>query len=94
MLLLLPSSKSKLMAQWQGPYRVVKQVGKVNYLVDMHNRRKRKRVFHVYMLRRWHEQQQDSMVAEEMKPSESEFEDLISGWSASETSITEPSIGD
>ena len=30
---LLPTTTSKLTAQWQGPYRVVKAVGKVNYLV-------------------------------------------------------------
>ncbi|KAL5489194.1 hypothetical protein EMCRGX_G018260 [Ephydatia muelleri] len=50
-LVLLPTSSSALTAQWQGPYKVVKQVGKVNYLIDMHNRRKRKRVFHINMLR-------------------------------------------
>ena len=50
-LVLLPTSSSKLLAQWQGPYQVVKQVGKVSYLVDMHDRRKRRRVFHVNMLK-------------------------------------------
>ena len=44
-LVLLPTSSSKLLAQWQGPYQIVKRVGKVNYLVDMHDHRKR-RVFH------------------------------------------------
>lgn len=34
-LVLLPTPISKLLAQWQGPYEVVKAVGKVNYLVDM-----------------------------------------------------------
>ena len=46
-LVLLPTSSSKLLAQWQGPYTVIRPVGAVNYLVDMHDRRKRKRVFHV-----------------------------------------------
>ena len=50
-LILLPMSSSALTAQWQGSYKVVKQVGKVNYLIDMHDRRKRKRVFHINMLR-------------------------------------------
>ena len=49
-LVLLPTSSSKLLAQWQGPYQVVKRVGKVSYLVDMHDKRKR-RVFHVNMLK-------------------------------------------
>ena len=50
-LVLLPTSSSKLLAKWQGPYQVVKRMGKVNYLIDMHDCRKRRRVFHVNMLR-------------------------------------------
>ena len=50
-LVLLPTSTSKLRGQWQGPYQVVKRVGKVSYLVDMHDKRKRRRVFHVNMLK-------------------------------------------
>ena len=41
-LVLLPTSTSKLLAQWQGPYQVLKRVGKVNYQIDVHDRRKRK----------------------------------------------------
>ena len=50
-LVLLPTSSSKLFAKWQGPYQVVKRVRKVSYLVDMHDKRKRRRVFHVNMLK-------------------------------------------
>ena len=50
-LVLLPTAASKLLAQWQGPYQVVKRLGKVSYLVDMHDKRKRRRVFHVNMLK-------------------------------------------
>ena len=52
-LILLPSSTTKLTAQWQGPYEVIKPVGKVNYLVWLHDRKKKKRVYHVNMLRKW-----------------------------------------
>ena len=41
-LVLLPTSSNKLAAQWQGPYKVERRVGKVNYVVDMHDRRKRR----------------------------------------------------
>ncbi len=34
-LVLLPSSTKKLFAQWQGPYKVKRKVGKVNYEVEM-----------------------------------------------------------
>jgi len=54
-LALLPTSTSKFLAQWHGPYEVVRQVGKVNYLVDMVGQRKRRRVFHINMLRQWKE---------------------------------------
>ena len=33
-LVLLPTSTNKLLARWQGPYQVLQQVVKVNYLVD------------------------------------------------------------
>lgn len=39
---LLPTSTFKLLAQWQGPYVILKRVGKVNYVVDMVDRRKRR----------------------------------------------------
>lgn len=32
-LVLLPTSTNKLVAGWQGPYRVLRQVGKVNYIL-------------------------------------------------------------
>ena len=50
----LPTSSSKLTAQWQGLYSTVKQMGKVNYLLMMYNRRKETAVFHVNMLQKWH----------------------------------------
>ena len=52
--MLLPTSSNKLAAQWQGPYKVERRVGKVNYVVDMHDRRKRRRIFHISMLREFH----------------------------------------
>ena len=54
-LVLLPTSTNKLRAQWQGPYTVVQKNGEANYVVDMDDKRKRLRTFHVNMLREWHE---------------------------------------
>ena len=45
-LLLLPTATSKLLAQWQGPFRVVKKVGRVNYEIEMPHRRKKKQTYH------------------------------------------------
>ena len=53
-LVLLPTSSSKLLAEWQGPYEISQRIGKVNYEVVMPNRRKRQQLFHINMLRQWH----------------------------------------
>ena len=53
-LLLLPTSTKKLLALWQGPYPVLMKVGPVTYKVDMFDRTKRRRIFHVNMLRKWY----------------------------------------
>ena len=63
-LVLLPTSTSKLTAQWQGPGEVVKPVGKVNYLVRMPGRRKPERVFHVNMLQKWHDRPSSVLYAQ------------------------------
>jgi len=52
-LVLLPTTTNKLMAEWQGPYRITKRVGEVDYQIYMHDRRKKNRLFHVNMLRKW-----------------------------------------
>ena len=45
---LIPTNK--LMAQWEGPYPVLWQVGPVTYEVDVFDQGKRKRILHVNML--------------------------------------------
>ena len=54
MLVLLPTSISKLTAMWQDSYTVVEQVVKVNYHIQMPDHRKKQTVFHVNILRKWH----------------------------------------
>ena len=41
-------------------------MGRVVYEVDMHNWRKRRRIFHVNMLREWHTWDADSFLADEV----------------------------
>ena len=53
-LILLPTSSNKLLAQWQGPYEIIKKMGKLDYMVKLHDRRKKFKVYHVNMLRKWH----------------------------------------
>ena len=56
-LVLLPTSTHKLRARWHGPYTVKRVLGKVNYEVVLPERRQPNVVFHVNMLKRWHESQ-------------------------------------
>ena len=84
-LVLLPTSASKLLAKWQGPYRVIRRVGKVTYMIDMHNTRKRKRNLHVYMLRQWHAPIAASYFTEEALEEEGR---------ASESDSTKPTVGE
>lgn len=70
------SATSKLLTEWQGPYQAVKRVGKVNYQVDIHNRRKRKRIFDANMLRPWYVSEDKSYFAEEFSDTEQELEDV------------------
>ena len=50
-LVLLPTSTNKLIAQWQGLYVVVRRLGKVNYEVEMKDKRKKRKIMHINMLR-------------------------------------------
>lgn len=72
-LLLLPTTHNKLLAKWQGPYRVVRRVGKVNYLIDMHDHQKRRRNFHVNLLKKWETPVVECCMAEEVE--EEDFPD-------------------
>ena len=73
-LVLLPTSSYILLAQWQGPYRVTRKGGKVGYEIDMPNKRNRRKVFHVNMLKKWHPPEATSFwtTDESLEPDESE----------------------
>ena len=59
-LLMLPSSTKKFVAQWQGPYKVTKRVGRVNYEIEMPDKGGRRQVFHVNHLKIFKERQSES----------------------------------
>ena len=65
-LLLLPTTHNKLLAKWQGPYRVVKRIGKVNYMIDMPDHQKRSRVYHINLLKKWETPVSESYMADEV----------------------------
>ena len=53
-LILLPTSNNKLLAEWRGPYPIMRKVSDVNYEVKLTDGRRRNCIFHVNMLREWH----------------------------------------
>ena len=91
-LILLPVPTNKLMAQWQGPYSILRQVGPVTYEVDMFDRRKRRRILHVNMLRKWHPPAESAYWAEDVTD---ELDNEIPTWDGGPT-YTEggPVMGD
>ena len=91
-LILLPTSTRKLLAEWQGPYQIVKKVGEVNYQVDMHDKRKRKRILHVNMLRPWCMPNEVSGLAEEI--SDLDLDDVPVWKEQPSTGLTESSFGE
>ena len=52
-LLLLPTNTNKLLAKWQGPYKVAKQVGKVDHLIETPDRHRKRGIYHVNLLKKW-----------------------------------------
>ncbi len=54
-LVLIPSSECKFLARWLGPYEVVERTGPVNYRVRQPGRRKGQQIYHVNLLKPWHE---------------------------------------
>ena len=52
-LVLLPDGHDKLTAAWHGPYTIMRKVSPVSYEIDVADRKKRKRHFHVNMLKAW-----------------------------------------
>ncbi|XP_078797929.1 uncharacterized protein LOC144989406 [Oryzias latipes] len=54
-LLLLPSSTSKLLSKWQGPYTISQKMGPVTYEIHHPDKRKQYQTYHVNLLKEWKE---------------------------------------
>ena len=89
-LVLLPTSTSKLLAQCQGPYEVLRKVGKVNYEVLMTGRRKKKQIFHINMLRKWYVPTDNSYLAQEVTK---EGDDVVLRKEEEDQYLNGPTIG-
>lgn len=54
-LVLIPSNECKFLARWLGPYEIVERMGPVNYRVRQPGRRKGQQIYHINLLKPWHE---------------------------------------
>ncbi|KAJ1154988.1 hypothetical protein NDU88_007726 [Pleurodeles waltl] len=52
-LIMRPTSEQKLLARWQGPYRVVRAVSPVTYLIEINANPKKTQIYHVNLLKKW-----------------------------------------
>lgn len=62
-LVLLPSSSSKLLAKWQGPFVVTRRVGDVDYEVVRSDRGGATQIYHLNLLKAWREAESVSLVS-------------------------------
>jgi hypothetical protein len=79
-LLLLPSSSNSLEAKWQGPYKVKRKVGQVDYEIEMNDRRKKTNVFHINLLKKYNRRVYETMVAIAEVNGEDEGQDKDVSW--------------
>ena len=92
-LVLLPTSTNKLLAEWEGPYTITRRIGKVNYEVLMPNRRKRHKIFHVNMLREWNSPTALSCWAEEIVEDDSDCDGILTYSSQPDSVPQQPTTG-
>ena len=90
-LVLLPTSTSKLLAKWQGPHVVMARKDPVTYEVDMGERRKQCRTYHVNMLKPWNEKGETSLWLEEEEENEVEESEIVT-WEK-EVAVGAPTLG-
>ena len=43
-----------MLSKWKGPFKIVRQIGKVNYKVEITEPVDRIKIFHINMLKRWY----------------------------------------
>ena len=92
-LILLPTNNNKLLAEWCGPYPVMKKASDVNYEVRLTDGWRRNRIFHVNILREWHSPSAASFLAEEISEGAPEDADDVVVWDGAESDDGEqPSI--
>ena len=84
-LVMLPCSANKLRSAWQGPFPIVRQVSPVDYEVDTGRHRKRLRIFHVNLLRKWKDRDKVAFYAQAYIFGEEDIDDYLPKRNPTET---------
>ncbi|XP_072035947.1 uncharacterized protein [Amphiura filiformis] len=62
-LVLLPTHPSKVLTRWQGPHIVTRKVDDLNYEVDVGKKNKKLKVYHINLLKEYHQRDTDTQEA-------------------------------
>ena len=81
-LVYLPEGHGKLDCMWQGPFYITRKVTECTYEIEMPNRRKPRRIFHVNGLKLWHSPSAALMLCSEGEKLETVEEEDDPTWSA------------
>ena len=79
-LLLLPSSSNALQAKWQGPFKVVRKVGPVDYEIATNHKGRKLKVYHVNLLKEFKRRNMDGFSAISSVIGDEEGEDTDVSW--------------
>ena len=91
-LVLLPTSTNKLLAEWRGLYSIVRKTSDVNYEIKLTDSRRKNLIFHVNMLREWHSPSAASFLAEEVVDKAPDDADDVVLWDGTEGDKEQPFI--
>ena len=59
-LILLPTDSNKLLSQWRGPFKIIKKMNNVDYLIQVKNETK---IFHANMLKKYHRREANNVLS-------------------------------
>lgn len=82
-LLLLPSSSSKLLAKWQGPFEVLRRMGPTTYEILHPEKGKWQQAYHVNLLKAWEERGSPLSITSLLVPrvvEEDDSEGVVEAW--------------
>ena len=62
--ILLPSVLNTFLAQWKGPFEIIRQVSPVDYIVQVGKNKRSQKPFHINMLKEWIDRADNNQLPE------------------------------